>query len=153
MQPIKDNYFIMIVTLTQVYDVIDFLNNELTEQERIYFPCTIQDVRNILDSSTDYAYIMKNTDTHKIMAYGHTRTFNGKFDIPALGIAVSKNFRGLGLGKELCLFMLDILKDSTYDYVMLKVNKENKKAFKLYLNLGFVMYNWDSDFIWMHKKL
>ena len=150
----KDGAFYKIKYVKSTHlDAIDtLLKKELTKKERIFFPHNKESILEYLNTGKDYYYIVESYYKNAV-AYGHMRTFNGKYNIPSLGIAVGKNARGYGIGKILCEYMIKDMKRKGFRRVMLKVNKENKKAFKLYLKLGFVMYNWDSNFIWMIKEL
>ena len=148
----NNTYYFRRVSQEDLEGVYTLLSTGLDEVERKYFPCTIEEVQTILNSAKDYAYVITDDCPSNFLAYGHMRTFNGKYETPALGIMVSRYFRGLNLGKILCNYMLCDTYAMGYKDVMLKVNNQNRKALQLYLDLGFVMYNWDSDFIWLKKK-
>ena len=89
----------------------------------------------------------------EVLAYGHMRTFDAQFKIPALGVVVSKYCRGFGLAELLCKYMLKDSKKKGYEQVMLKVNHINEKAQKLYVKLGFKQYKKTKYFTWMRKDL
>jgi len=139
------------VILNDALEIISFLDKELTKKERYFFPLTLKELIVLLTSKEDSAYVV--IMNQEIVAYGHMRTFNKKYKIPALGIAVGKRYRGLGIANNLCLYMLDIYKNRGYKQVMLKVNKENLKAQNLYKKLGFITYQEDDERKWMIKKL
>lgn len=52
-------------------------------------------------------------------------------------IAVSAETRGKGLGKMLLLYVIDLFVHRYHEVLGLLVEKENPKAKKLYLNMGF----------------
>lgn len=151
MKPI-DSY-IKRVTQEGLKPIIQWLDSSLTEEERYFFPCTDKELQAILDSATDVAYVVLSVEDQSILAYGHMRTFNGKYEIPALGVAVGKDFRGQGIGEALCRCMLNIAKTVGYKEALLKVNLINPKAANLYLKLGFKEYQRDTVHIWMKKEL
>jgi len=140
------------LTLKYLNGVDNLLQKELTLKEKKYFPFTRQDILSQLTNVGDYFYIVIDQD-EEVLAYGHMRTFDGQYKIPALGIVVSKYCRGFGLAELLCKYMLKDSKKKGYEQAMLKVNKENNKARLLYEKLGFVGKKVDKTHYWMYKDL
>ena len=138
--------------MKHIMGVANLLQKELTPKEKKYFPHTRQSIVTQLSNTGDYFYVIVDQD-EDVLAYGHMRTFEDRYKIPALGIAVSKHCRGLGLGELLCRYMIKDIKKKGYEKVMLKVNLQNTKAQRLYGNLGFRQYKKDRKFIWMRKDL
>ena len=153
MQPNNLQRYIRRVRQTDIKAVIKFLDSELTEEERYFFPCRKEELQAIIEGDIDVAYVVLSVMDNTIQAYGHMRTFNNKFEIPSLGIAVGKDFRGQGIGEELCRCMLYIAKAMGFRETLLKVNIINEKAAKLYIKLGFKEYKRDEVHIWMLKQL
>ena len=149
----KINYYFRRAQKRDLEYIYILLSIGLDEVEKKYFPCTLNEVRDILISNKDYAYVVTDDVPNNIIAYGHMRTFDGKYKNPALGIMVSKYYRGLGLSKKLCMYMLCDMQRQGYREVMLKVNKENTKAQQLYKDLGFEFRKEDDLFLWMSRKL
>jgi len=56
-------------------------------------------------------------------------------------LAVAKKFQNLGIGKTLFTFALNYFKNKGIYNVILHVDYENKKAIKLYRDLGFLEFN------------
>ena len=140
------------LTLKYLNGVDNLLQKELTPKEKEYFPFTRQSILEQLTNVGDYFYIVVDQD-EEVLAYGHMRTMDAQFKIPALGIAVSKYCRGFGLAELLCKYMLKDSKKKGYEKVMLKVNIENVKAQRLYRKLGFKEYKETKHFTWMRKDL
>lgn len=63
--------------------------------------------------------------------YGHLED-----GVPSFAIAMYKEYRGKGIGTELMLSMLDLLKDKGYEKASLSVQKENY-AVRMYEKTGF----------------
>jgi len=138
--------------LKHINGVDKLLQKELTLKEKKYFPYTKQGIIEQLSNVGDYFYVIVDQDD-EVLAYGHMRTFDGQYKIPALGIVVSKLCRGLGFGELLCRYMMKDIAKKDYEQVMLKVNKENNKARLLYEKLGFVGKKVDKTHYWMYKDL
>ena len=64
--------------------------------------------------------------------YGHIDD-----ETPSLAIAVYKDYRGKGIGKELLSFLLSCMKEKGYKQVSLSVQKQNP-AVRLYKKTGFI---------------
>ena len=64
--------------------------------------------------------------------YGHIDD-----ETPSLAIAVYKDYRGNGIGKELLSFLLSCMKEKGYKQVSLSVQKQNP-AVRLYKKTGFI---------------
>lgn len=59
-------------------------------------------------------------------------------DVPRIeGIALTKNTRGLGAGRELLLTLMDALAQEGHQRVCLQVSTANETAFALYRSVGF----------------
>ena len=57
-----------------------------------------------------------------------------------LGIAILKEYWGLGIGKALMEACIECAKDAGYTQLELNVVAENERAVSLYKNMGFVEY-------------
>lgn len=144
---VNNFYTIRRLSYSHILELVDMLNNELTEQDKKYFnpfDFTVENFFPLVKSTKDYYYVLMN-ENGKIVGYGHMRTFDGKYEIPALGIAISIHFRGLGLSKFLCNYMIDDIKKLGYKSTMLKVHATNLKAISLYTNLGFQTVTMDEQ--------
>ena len=56
------------------------------------------------------------------------------------GVAVSKEYCGLGIGKALTIACIKCAKKACYKQIELEVSADNKAAIALYKSLGFVEY-------------
>ena len=132
--------------------LLHLLQKELTLKERKYFPTTKNEILSLLPNVKDYFYILVDQDD-EVLAFGQMRTFDGKYKIPSLGVAVSKFCRGLGLGELLCRSMLFDMQKEGFEKILLKVDRKNKKALKLYEKLGFNATKKTKTRFWMIKEL
>lgn len=73
----------------------------------------------------------------KVIGYGLLRGWDEGFDIPFLGIYISKDYRGKGIGKMLMLFLHTAAKMRDVKEIRLKVYKDNLPAKALYESLGY----------------
>jgi ribosomal protein S18 acetylase RimI-like enzyme len=72
-------------------------------------------------------------EEEKTIGYGH---LDREGDNVWLGIMVDKNYQGRGIGKKIMLFLIGF-----YDGdIKLSVDKENTKAFDLYIKVGFTIF-------------
>jgi ribosomal protein S18 acetylase RimI-like enzyme len=86
-------------------------------------------------SGKDYYCLMLSND--EVVAYGMLRGWDEGYDVPSLGIAVSPGFRGIGAGKAMLEFLHLVARLRKCSEVMLKVDRENHKAFELYRAFGY----------------
>lgn len=78
--------------------------------------------------------------------YGHIDD-----NTPSLAISLYKEYRGKGIGKNLMLGMLSLLKQKGYKSTSLAVQKTNY-AVKMYRNVGFNIVNEnEEEFIMLYK--
>lgn len=95
-----------------------------------------------INSADEYWLLTQNSD---ILAYGLLRGWAEGFIIPSLGIAVSPNHRGLGLGERMMLFLHSRAKDRGSKKIRLTVHKNNNSAIKLYTKLGYMLDNYSDS--------
>lgn len=72
-----------------------------------------------------------------IVGYGMLRGWDEGYDAPALGIYVTKEYRGTGLSRNLMQHLHDYAMYRQAKSVILKVYGENCKAVSLYKSLGY----------------
>lgn len=104
-------------------------------------------------------------DNKKLVAWGCYRTQwkdenvqDGVYEISS--IVVNKDYRRAGLGKQILYRIIeDIKKSQNYKEIYLTVYPGNLGALLLYLNTGFVIYNYKkdvygpgSDRVYLHLK-
>jgi [ribosomal protein S18]-alanine N-acetyltransferase len=83
----------------------------------------------------DLYYVLAERD--KVLAYGLLSGWEKGFPIPSLGIAVSPEFRGVGLGRVFMSFLHAAARRKGAKSVRLKVHPDNGIAIKLYRALGY----------------
>lgn len=71
---------------------------------------------------------------------------------PELSMSVNKNFRNLGIGKNLLIGMIERLQQSKYEQVSLSVDTKNY-AFRMYQKFDFEIVKADKKSATMIKKL
>ena len=69
------------------------------------------------------------------------RGFDEKYSIPSFGVYVLERFSGLGFARSALNNAIDIVKSMGIRCLMLKVYKENKRAYKLYTDFGFTLHD------------
>ena len=68
---------------------------------------------------------------------GYVFAWDMKSGVPTLGIAVSEEYKGQGLGKILMKHLIDYLKAGGYGGVMLTTSFANARGQSLYTRMGF----------------
>lgn len=72
-------------------------------------------------------------------------------NVPSIvNVGVLKEYRGKGLGKQLMIYLLNLLIAKGYNDVNLKVSSDNLIALKMYKSLGFEIIG--ETFMWKYKK-
>lgn len=80
--------------------------------------------------------------------YGHLDD-----ETPSLAIAVYKDYRGKGIGKELLSFLLSCMQEKGYKQVSLSVQKQNP-AVRLYKKTGFItVKETDEEYIMVNNLI
>jgi len=69
--------------------------------------------------------------------YAYFTTRNAKSGFPMLGIAVTDEFQGIGLGRALMVCLINSAKAQGFNGLTLNVFKNNYRAQRLYTSLGF----------------
>lgn len=72
-----------------------------------------------------------------VVAYGMLRGWREGYEIPSLGLAVSSNRRGMGLGKTMAVHLHGIAQARGANLVRLTVDRGNQSAVALYTSLGY----------------
>ena len=91
----------------------------------------------------DYYCLMLRFD--EVIAYGMLRGWDEGYQVPALGIAVSPEFRGTGAGKTMMAFLHLVARLKKSERVMLKVYKENSEARALFESFGYRFEDYSED--------
>jgi len=74
---------------------------------------------------------------NKIVGYSMLRGWDEGYNTPSFGICIHPEYQWQGLGKLLTDYTLKKAKGKKADKVMLKVYKNNEKAYQLYEKIGF----------------
>jgi len=72
-----------------------------------------------------------------IIGFVMLRGWDEGYEVPSFGLLIDRNYYGFGFGKKLSIFALEQAKIIGCKKVRLSVYKDNLKAVKLYLSLGF----------------
>lgn len=72
-----------------------------------------------------------------VVAYGMLRGWQEGFAVPSLGIAVDRQWRGLGVGRRLMTHLHAVAASRGASAVRLKVYRGNTQAVALYRSLGY----------------
>jgi len=85
----------------------------------------------------DDLYVAIKWENHLIVGYGFLKGFEEGYEIPHLGIAITKEFRGKGLSKLLMNYLHTSARMRGCKEIYLKVYKDNEAAVNLYRKLGY----------------
>jgi ribosomal protein S18 acetylase RimI-like enzyme len=102
---------------------------------------TIRDI--LISKNHDMYYVVTLHDN--VIAYGVLRGMDEGYSIPSLGIAIDKNYQGLGIGRLFMGFLEMSCKLKGYKSIRLRVIKENLKAIKFYKDLGYDLSYYDKE--------
>lgn len=75
--------------------------------------------------------------TGPVVAYGMLRGWEEGFEVPSLGIAVDRQWRGLGLGRRLVSHLHAVALKRGASAIRLKVDRTNIAAIALYRSFGY----------------
>lgn len=89
----------------------------------------------------------------EIAGYGMLRGWDEGYEIPAIGLCISKKYHRSGLGKLLLGFLETAAGLNGCSKVMLKVKKDNEAARNLYDRNGYVFKEYNQDFLIGYKDL
>ena len=79
----------------------------------------------------------------QVVGYGMLRGWDEGYDIPSLGIAIRRSARSSGLASLLMGFLHTAARLRGASKVILKVDKDNPAAIRLYENLGYTFTDKD----------
>ena len=82
-----------------------------------------------------------------IVAYGMLRGWDDGFEIPSLGIAVARAWRGRGVGNAMMHFLHVAARVRGSTMVRLKVHQDNHAAINMYKSLGYDFRLSEGDFL------
>jgi [ribosomal protein S18]-alanine N-acetyltransferase len=89
----------------------------------------------------------------RMIGYGILRGWDEGYDIPSLGIVITPSERGRGFGKQFMHFLHAETRLRGAKKVRLKVYQNNKKALKLYQQLGYSFMSSEGDQLVGHIEL
>ena len=125
------------------------------KEEFKYFtphPFTKEALTNILATARlDLYYVVIYKG--KVIGYGILRGMDEGYSIPSLGIAIHKQFYGNGVGTLLMEFLETTSRIRGYKKMRLRVFKDNIRAWKFYLKLGYKYEPYDKDSVLGFKEL
>ena len=100
-------------------------------------PFNIEFINKIIsDRISDLYYVMERNNI--VIGYGILRGWDEGYIIPSLGIAIDKDFRGIGLGALLIHFLHSAARDRGSKHVRLRVSNSNVHAHNLYISMGYI---------------
>jgi len=89
-----------------------------------------------------YAILKNGAD---IVGYGMLRGWDEGYEIPSIGLCISRRYQRSGLGKMLLEFLEAVVKFMGGVQVMLKVKKNNAVALRLYKQAKYTFKEHDED--------
>lgn len=134
-----------ILNATRHPDLLEQLFEQVVKDgdDKIFHPhpFTKDHISEIIKSNNDMYFLMLINSC--VAGYGLLRGWDEGYEVPSLGIYITKSFRGRGLAVQLMHHMhlaASLYKASS---VRLKVYKTNQSAVKLYTSLGYVLQEYD----------
>lgn len=117
--------------------ICNFFNSNI-EDYKFFHPhgFSIEDFYKEIENKNKDTYIFME-DNKQLIGYGLLRGLDRGFEIPSLGILISKEWRGKGYSVLLMNHLHEISKQLNMNKVRLTVYKENKIAISLYNKLGY----------------
>ena len=86
-------------------------------------------------SGRDLYYVMVHHG--RILGYAMLRGWDEGYQIPSLALIIHPEFRKMGLGRLMMLFLQKTARLQGAEKILLKVYPENSSALKLYQSLGY----------------
>lgn len=114
-------------------DAAHFHPHELTKEKAV----------QLSSMPTRDVYVVARIE-FEVLAYGLLRGWDEGFEVPRLGVAVSPNYRGKGIGRVMMEYLHAIAKLRGASKVQLKVHQQNTRARLLYTALG---YEWVDELV------
>lgn len=100
-------------------------------------PFTAEYANFICNYSGRDVYVMA-AEKESILCYGMLRGWDDGFEVPSLGIVVSPEYRGRGIGKMMMTHLHEEASMRGAKKIRLKVYPNNQRAISLYKSLGYV---------------
>mgnify|MGYP001442039468 CR=1 FL=1 len=127
--------------------ISDFFSLLAESQESHYFfphPLTPEQASIIANYTGKdfYAFVFYNGQA---IGYGMLRGWDSGYEIPSLGISVRPDFRGTGIGELLMHYLHNVAMLRGCKKIRLRVKKDNHRAMKLYLKLGYKLNDEDGE--------
>ena len=108
-----------------------------------YTPKSLEEVIRLSEEGVDEYWV--GLRGSEIAQYGLLRGWQEGYTRPSLGIAVAPGYRGLGLARALMVYLHQRAIARGAMEIILKVNRRNQTAIKLYLALGYKLDEGDSQ--------
>lgn len=89
----------------------------------------------------------------EIIGYCMLRGFDEGYEVPSIGLCILKKYQRMGLGTLLIDFMETLCRLNNCNKVMLKVTKSNKSGLIFYKKNGYVLNEFDKEFLIGVKNL
>jgi len=118
---------------------IDYFFKENQEDHQFFIPHDLSwgALKNIILTKSKDVYLFMCNEKEEIIGYGMLRGWDEGYEIPSLGILISKHFRGKGYSTPFMNYLHRISKERGAKKIRLTVFKENKIAVSLYNKLGY----------------
>lgn len=117
----------------------EFLLHQQTVDSNNFFSphgCDFDSLNKIVENVRDDVYLL-GMYRRKVLVYGMLRGLDEGFPIPSLGIAVSPEMQGFGLGRAMMMWLHVSAQVRGANKVRLRVASGNKIALRLYESLQY----------------
>jgi len=114
------------------------------------FPFTLEQLCALASSRLDFTVVAQN---NRIIGFANLYNFKPEESVFIGNVIIDSSFRGKGLGKNLVLYMLELIKQK-YQLPEIKISvfNSNTAALLLYSQLGFMPYQIEERFSKEKKK-
>lgn len=129
------------------YELLHFLD-QLDEEDRLFFyphAFSLPAIEDILANKVLDQYFLAHDIMGATNGYCMLRGWDEGYTTPSIGICVSKSSRGMGVGKSLLAFLLQVAARLGASKAMLKVHRHNIAAIKIYRQFGFLIEDTHAD--------
>lgn len=137
------------LTPRYVHELVAFLERLAESGDHQFFhphPFTPQAVETLAGPGCRDEYVVVTAGREgPVVAYGMLRGWEEGFEVPSLGIAVDRQWRGCGLGRRLVSQVHAIARSRAAPAIRLKVYRSNVPAVALYRSFGYEFQPYSHD--------
>ena len=137
---VMDIYFKRLSAGNRGEFIVFFERNDTPETKRNFAPFEFSKtaLEEMFDTIKSDIFLGVFNKKNEVLAFGMLRGWDEGYDVPSMGVLVTKDMRGKGIGGQLITQLLKMAKERRSKQVRLSVYEDNKRAMNLYRKHGFV---------------